>query len=409
MHLSSHRTKVEEVCARQPASRQPTSACDRDDPLRDGCPLRGAAFLDEELPAVTDLFHTFAFGDDPTLDLEGLRALLAAVGERPDEATLRQLFTTADVDSSGGIDLQEFLAAVRPASNPQATPRYHSPEPRPNHCTRALPRTQVDAFLGTAPARCVLLVGGPGSGKGLLCSRLVATCGVAHMSTGNMLREEVEAGTPLGHSVAEIMQAGKLVPSATITTLSTLLARAARARDGRGRAAAARRLCPPPHDRVGRDWVRWDGARWDVRLLRAFAPPSPTPSGAVRRRMRSFPGQRLLLDGFPRSQQNAVDFEAQCGKPELALTLTCSEETMVQRILKRARLEGRPDDNLVTAHKRIETFREQGAPTLAWLRGSGVPIIEIDANGTPDDVWGQLLAVGRLMRGAVELPSRSPG
>ena len=84
----------------------------------------------------------------------------------------------------------------------------------------------MDAFLGTAPARCVLLVGGPGSGKGLLCSRLVATCGVAHMSTGNMLREEVEAGTPLGHSVAEIMQAGKLVPSATITTLSTLLARA---------------------------------------------------------------------------------------------------------------------------------------------------------------------------------------
>lgn len=186
------------------------------------------------------------------------------------------------------------------------------------------------------------MVGGPGSGKGLLCERLARECATSHVSCGEMLREEVQRATPLGLQVEGLMRRGELVSSETVVAL-------------------------------------------------------------LRRRMRAYPGRRLLLDGFPRSRQNAEDFAALCGKPELALHLTCSEEVMVQRIL--ARNQGRADDNEETALARISTYRESGEPTMAWLREQLVPIIELDCSGTPAEVWEQLLAVGRLMRPAVALPN----
>ena len=125
----------------------------------------------------------------------------------------------------------------------------------------------------------------------------------------------------------------------------------------------------------------------------------------LRRRMRRFGGRRLLLDGFPRSKQNAIDFEAQCGRPELALHLTCSEGTMLKRIMKRALIENRADDNRETALARMATYAEQSEPTLEWLKDSRVPIVELDCNGSVDEVWSQLLAIGRLMRGAVAVRS----
>ena len=134
----------------------------------------------------------------------------------------------------------------------------------------------------------------------------------------------------------------------------------------------------------------------------------------LNRKMRQYGGHRLLLDGFPRSRENAVAFEEMYGKPELALYLTCPDETMLDRIESRAREEGRADDTREAARVRIETFRAQGEPTLRWLRDRRVPILELDASGTPEDVWGQLLAVGRLMRAAValsdgrDLRSRAP-
>ena len=267
------------------------------------------AFLPSELPAVVDLFEDHAVNSQ--LRQDGLQKLLASIGERPDDETLRRIFQTADVDRSGAIDLHEFLAAS-------------------------------DKLLSSNPAKCTLVVGGPGSGKGMLCGRLVSECGVSHVSCGDLLREEVAAATPLGSQVSDIMQRGELVSSELIVTL-------------------------------------------------------------LRRRMRRFGGTRLLLDGFPRSRQNAIDFAAQCGTPELALHLVCSEERMIERILRRAKLEKRADDTEETARKRLAVFRESSVSTLEWLRAGGVPIVELDCNGTPEEVWGQLLAIGRLMRCAVAM------
>ena len=70
-------------------------------------------------------------------------------------------------------------------------------------------------------------------------------------------------------------------------------------------------------------------------------------------------------------------------------------------ICRRGKETGRTDDTIEAALARIATFRKQGAPTMEWLRETKVPIVELDTSGTPDEVWSQLVTVGRLMRGAV--------
>jgi len=129
----------------------------------------------------------------------------------------------------------------------------------------------------------------------------------------------------------------------------------------------------------------------------------------VRRHMRSFPGRRVLLDGFPRSLENALDFVTLCGKPELALHLDCDDTVLMERIIKRSQQSGeaRPDDNFETALKRLRVFHKFHQPTIEWLREQHVPIVNLDCSGTPENVWQQLLAIGRLMRPAAQLNSNS--
>lgn len=279
------------------------------------------AFADCELGPVTDLFLQYAkkrdFEDErgSYLCLDGVKDLLESIGERRSEDTVAEFFRYADVNQDGKLHLDEFLVAA-------------------------------DQVLGESPARIVLIVGGPGSGKGIMCSRLAAECNAVHLSSGDMLREEVEKGSYLGKEVADIMARGDLVSSALITAL-------------------------------------------------------------IRRKMRDYPGRRVLLDGFPRSLENARDFSELCGKPELALHLTCDDTILMERILKRSRENAdgqvRSDDNIDTALKRLRNYHKYHAPTMAWLKEQHVPIVNLDVSGDPDSVWDQLLAIGRLMRPVTKL------
>ncbi|EJK57095.1 hypothetical protein THAOC_22899, partial [Thalassiosira oceanica] len=302
------------------------------------------AFGECEIHALSDLFHQFAKtdggtngsdgegeGNVPYLSEDRVRLLLESIGERPSEATFRMLLDNVDSNRDGRVTLEEFLNAA-------------------------------DLILGKSPARVVLVVGGPGSGKGALCERLAAECGAVHLSCGEMLREEVESGTPLGLEVAAIMERGELVSSATVTAL-------------------------------------------------------------MRRRMRAYPGQRILLDGFPRSIENARDFVELCGPPELALHLDCDDTVLLERILdrgeqsaeeaRRAEEEGieavnvRADDNVFTAINRLRTYHKHHAPTMQWLKKMKVPVVELDCSGSKEDVWGHLSAIGRLMRPAVQVPQEA--
>lgn len=202
-----------------------------------------------------------------------------------------------------------------------------------------------DNILCGAPARVMLVVGGPGSGKGKLCSRLASECGVIHLSTGDLLRDEVAKDTLLGRECASIMARGELASSAVIVTL-------------------------------------------------------------VRRRMRAHPGKRVLLDGFPRSIENAHGFVDMCGVPELALHLECDDTILMERIIIRGKKadtavngqKKRTDDNIDTALKRLRNYHKHHHIAMDWLRAQHVPIVNLDCSGTADNVWNQLLAIGRLMR-----------
>ena len=212
----------------------------------------------------------------------------------------------------------------------------------------------AEYFLGSNPARLILCCGGPGSGKGLLSRRLEKECHVVHVSSGDLLRKEVMLGTKLGKQVQGIMARGELVSSAIMVAL-------------------------------------------------------------MKKRMSKFPGKRVLLDGFPRSVENAHDLVTLCGKPELALHLNCDDTVMMERIMGRGNSSSssssadvrREDDNFQTALERIRTFHKYHNLTLEWLREQHVPVVNLDCSGSPESVWEQLKAIGKLMRPAVKIPASS--
>lgn len=182
----------------------------------------------------------------------------------------------------------------------------------------------------------------------MLSKRLETECGVVHLSSGELLRDEVRRGTVLGNQVRDIMAKGELVSSAVIVTL-------------------------------------------------------------MRRVMRNHPGKRVLLDGFPRSLQNAHDLIELCGVPELALHLDCDDTILMERIIMRAQSEKgtRDDDNIHTALQRLRTYHKYHNSTMEWLREQHVPVVNLDCSGAPDDVWEQLSAIGRLMRPVTRIGNHS--
>lgn len=264
--------------------------------------------------ALLDLMQTYGKMRDGVLSMNwhDVKDLLKGVGEDPADEVVQKLFEVADVDKDGVIDTQGFI-------------------------------THSETFLGGRPARIILVVGGPGSGKGVLSERLVKECGVVHLSSGELLRDEVAQGTELGKQVEEIMKSGGLVSSAIMVTL-------------------------------------------------------------MQKRMKDHPGKRILLDGFPRSRENAEDLVTLCGQPELALHLTCDDTVLLERIMKRGESGDRADDNFQTAIQRIRNYHKYHHVTLDFLREENVPIVFLDCAQTSDGVWEQLRSIGRLMRSAVKLP-----
>ena len=65
----------------------------------------------------------------------------------------------------------------------------------------------------------------------------------------------------------------------------------------------------------------------------------------------------------------------------------------------------RADDNVHTAIQRLKNYHKHHQSTMDWLKKIKVPIVEIDCSGSKEEVWQQLMAIGRLMRPAVKLPT----
>ena len=181
-----------------------------------------------------------------------------------------------------------------------------------------------------------IIFGPPGSGKGTQAARLEQELHLKHLSTGDILRAEVAAGTPLGRRVKEIMAAGDLVPDDVIVDI-------------------VRRRLPEAEE-----------------------------------------GPGVLLDGFPRTvaQAKALDemLAAEGHQVNFVLALAVPEEVLVDRILHRAALEGRPDDTREAIAERMREYHERTEAVLDYYRKRGVRVEEIDGTGTPDEVFERIRA-----------------
>ncbi len=178
-------------------------------------------------------------------------------------------------------------------------------------------------------ARRLLLLGAPGAGKGTQAKLLVERLGIPQISTGDMLRAAVAAGTEVGRQAGALMERGELVSDDIVIE-------------------------------VARERLAEEDARTG-----------------------------FVLDGFPRTvaQAEALDgILAEFGsKLERCVALVVDEEAVVQRLQKRAEIEGRADDNEETIRNRQRVYREQTEPLLAYYRARGV-LAEVDGMGSVEEI-----------------------
>ena len=189
----------------------------------------------------------------------------------------------------------------------------------------------------------VVFLGAPGAGKGTQAARLAAKYGLPQISTGDMLREAVDAGTELGDRVKAIMASGDLVPDGVMLELV--------------------------EDRLGK----------------------PECAGGA------------VLDGYPRTRGQAETLDPLTrrlglGEVSLVLMLDVPEDELVQRISGRrqesAGESGRDDDKDAVVVERMRVYRELTEPLVEYYRSTGA-LEEINGVGTVDEVFDRLDAAMR--------------
>ena len=182
----------------------------------------------------------------------------------------------------------------------------------------------------------LLLLGPPGAGKGTQARLLVEQYGNPQISTGDMLRAAVTAGTDLGKQAEAAMARGDLVSDEIVIGVA--------------------------RERLGQ----------------------------------SDCGAGFILDGFPRTvgQARALDgiLEELGCKLECCIAIAVDEDALVQRLRQRADVEGRDDDDEATIRHRMAVYQAQTAPLVDHYRKRGV-LAEVDGRGGIEDVARKIEAV----------------
>ncbi len=175
----------------------------------------------------------------------------------------------------------------------------------------------------------ILLMGPPGAGKGTQGAILAERLGLPKFATGDLLRDAVKRGTPLGLQAKSVMEAGHLVSDDLILGV---------VREELGRAQARR-------------GVVFDGV---VRTI-------PQAEGVAK-----------ILADLGRKMDAVLFFDV-------------TDDAILDRLERRRQIDGRADDDPAAVKVRLKAYREQTAPVLAWYEQRG-GVIHIPAVGTVEDI-----------------------
>ena len=180
----------------------------------------------------------------------------------------------------------------------------------------------------------IVIFGAPGSGKGTQSDKIIAEYGVEHISTGDVLRAEIKAGTEVGKKAAALINEGKLVPDSVILEIlaSTL--------DAKGK---------------------------DIK--------------------------GVIFDGFPRTIAQAEALNTLLAERGEAVStvigLEVDDEELIKRIVARGATSGRADDNAETAKKRLETYYNQTLPLKDFYIKEGKYAM-IEGVGAIDEIYARI-------------------
>jgi len=180
----------------------------------------------------------------------------------------------------------------------------------------------------------IILFGPPGSGKGTQSEKLIAQYGVKHLSTGDLLRSEIAASTPLGIEAKNFMDKGQLVPDEVV-----------------------------------------------IGMVDNFLDANPEAPG-------------FLFDGFPRTeaQSEALDKLLKLKQTEIhvVLALEVSEDELIKRLVNRGKTSGRSDDTNETVIKaRIAEYHAKTSAVAAYY-GKFNKVVNIPGEGSVDDIFNAL-------------------
>ena len=177
----------------------------------------------------------------------------------------------------------------------------------------------------------LLFLGPPGAGKGTQAARLCEANGMKHLSTGDLLRSEVAAGTALGQEAEAVMNRGELVSDDLVLAI-------------------------------------------------------------VESQLKGLSGGGWLLDGFPRTVPQADALEPlleELKQPiEAVVLLELDDAVLIERLLAR----GRDDDNEAVIPNRLEVYREKTSPLISFYRDKGL-LVSVEANGSVEKITDRITEV----------------
>lgn len=183
----------------------------------------------------------------------------------------------------------------------------------------------------------IVIFGAPGAGKGTQSDKLIEKYGLGHISTGDVLRNEIKNGTELGQTAKGYIDNGQLIPDDLMVSIL------ASVYDGFGKEHAG-----------------------------------------------------VIFDGFPRTIPQAEALKKMLAERghqiDAMIELSVPEDELMARLLNRGKLTGRSDDNEETIKKRLDVYHNQTAPLIDWYENEGIHH-HVEGLGTVDEIFGRVCAV----------------